>query len=197
MGRIQTSWEIAKRSWAVLRSDKSLAWFPVFSFLGSLAVVAGIGGLIALTGIDDSSTGNSLQPIGYVFIVIGYLLLAFVQTYFLAALVAGADTRLTGADSTVSGALQVANSRLHRLMPCGGVGHRVDHPQHARALRHRRADHRRARRPRGTSSPSTVPILVIEDIAIGPAFKRSKDLFKQTWVRTSSARPGSACSRSW
>ena len=27
----------------------------------------------------------------------------------------------------------------------------------------------------------TVPILVIEDIGIGPAFTRSKDLFKQTW----------------
>jgi len=39
MGRFQMSWEIAKRSWAVLRADKTLAWFPVLSALGSLVRV--------------------------------------------------------------------------------------------------------------------------------------------------------------
>ena len=34
MSRFQMSWEIAKRSWAVLRADKTLAWFPVLSALG-------------------------------------------------------------------------------------------------------------------------------------------------------------------
>ena len=100
MGRIQTSWEIAKRSWAVLRSDKSLAWFPIFSFLGSVAVVAAVGGLIWAAGIDDSANGDAMRPLGYVFIVFGYLGLALVQTYFLAALVAGADERLRGGRST-------------------------------------------------------------------------------------------------
>jgi hypothetical protein len=183
MGRIQTSWEIAKRSWAVLRSDKSLAWFPVFSFLGSLVVFAGIGGLVALTGIDDSANGNSLAPIGYVYIAIAYLLVAFVQTYFLAALVAGADTRLNGGNSTVSGALQVANSRLHRLMPWAVVSATV-----SIILSMLERYGIVGRIIAGLVGLAwnlvtflTVPILVIEDIAIGPAFKRSKDLFKQTW----------------
>ena len=117
MSRFQTSWEIAKRSWAVLKSDKTLAWFPVLSALGSLLVVAIIGGLIAVVGIDSKATGDSLQPIGWVLIVVAYLALAIVQTYFLAALVAGADQRLRGNDSTVRTALDIANSRLHRLLP--------------------------------------------------------------------------------
>src|SRR5436190_1446776 len=117
MNRFQTSWEMAKRSWAVLRSDKTLAWFPVFSFLGSLVVVGAFAGLVAATGLDKDGTKDSLAPIGYVFIALAYLGLAFVQTYFLAALVAGADARLQGRHSTVSTALQVANSRLHRLLP--------------------------------------------------------------------------------
>ena len=117
MGRLATSWEIAKRSWSVLRSDKSLAWFPVLSFLGSVVVVAVVGGLIALAGIDDSPNGESLAPFGWVLVVIAYIGLAIVQTYFLAGLVAGADERLRGGKSTVGGALQVANSRLHRLLP--------------------------------------------------------------------------------
>jgi hypothetical protein len=90
MSRFQTSWEIAKRSWAVLKSDKTLAWFPVLSAIGSLLVFAVFGGLIALMGIDSSSTGDSLQPIGWVLIVCTYLALAMVQTYFLAGLLAGA-----------------------------------------------------------------------------------------------------------
>jgi hypothetical protein len=54
MSRFQTSWEIAKRSWAVLRSDKTLAWFPVLSAIGSLLVIGVLGGLFAVAGIDDS-----------------------------------------------------------------------------------------------------------------------------------------------
>ena len=64
-----------------------------------------------LMGIDSSSTGDSLAPIGWVLIVVGYLALAMVQTYFLAALVAGADMRLRGNDSTVRAGLDIANSR--------------------------------------------------------------------------------------
>ena len=117
MSRFQTSWEIAKRSWAVLRSDKTLAWFPVLSAIGSLLVIGVLGGLFAVAGIDDSSTGSTLQPFGWVLIVVAYLALAMVQTYFLAGLVAGADQRLRGQNSTVRSALDIANSRLHRLLP--------------------------------------------------------------------------------
>src|SRR5215468_7092054 len=117
MGRFQMSWEIAKRSWAVLRSDKTLAWFPVLSALGSIAVFLVLGGLFLAAGIDDTASGASLQPIGYVLIVVAYLALAMVQTYFLAGLVAGADLRLRGNDSSVRSALEIANSRLHRLLP--------------------------------------------------------------------------------
>ncbi|MFI5047027.1 MAG: DUF6159 family protein [Acidimicrobiia bacterium] len=183
MGRIRTSWEIAKRSWSVLRSDKSLAWFPVFSFLGSVGVVAAVGGLIWAAGIDDSANGDALQPLGYVFIVFGYLGLALVQTYFLAALVAGADERLRGGNSTVRGALDVANARLHRLMPWAIVSATVSI---ALSMLERygvvgRIIASLVGLAWNLVTFLTVPILVIEDIGIGHAFTRSKDLFKQTW----------------
>ncbi|MET0894421.1 MAG: DUF6159 family protein [Acidimicrobiia bacterium] len=183
MNRIAASWEIAKRSWAVLRSDKSLAWFPIFSFLGSVAVFAVIGGLIALMGIDDSSTGSSLKPLGWVLIVIAYLALAFVQTYFLAALVAGADQRLQGRNSTVSSALQVANSRLHRLLPWAAVSATVSIV--ISMIERQGIIGQVIARLVGLAwnlvTFLTIPILVIEDIGVGAAFTRSKDLFKQTW----------------
>src|SRR5690242_6295439 len=184
MSRFQMSWEIAKRSWAVLRADKTLAWFPVLSALGSLAVIAALGGLFLAAGIDDSANGASLQPIGYVLIVIAYLALAMVQTYFLAALVAGADQRLRGNDSTVRTALDIANSRLHRLLPWAVVTATVTMILQAIEERFGIVGTIVARLVGLAWNLVTflvVPILVLEDLGVGDALKRSKDLFKKTW----------------
>jgi hypothetical protein len=184
MSRFQTSWEIAKRSWAVLKSDKTLAWFPVLSALASLVVFAVIGGLIAVAGIDSKSTGDSLQPIGWVLVVVAYLALAMVQTYFLAGLVAGADLRLRGNDSTVRTALDVANARLHRLLPWAIVTATVTMILQAIEERFGIV----GRIVAGLVGLAwnlvtflVVPILVLEDLGVGDALKRSKDLFKKTW----------------
>ncbi len=184
MSRFQTSWEIAKRSWAVLRSDKTLAWFPVLSALGSLVVFGIIGGLFLVAGIDDSSTGTTLQPIGWVLIVVMYLALAMVQTYFLAGLVAGADQRLRGQDSTVRSALEIANSRLHRLLPWAIVTATVTMVLQAIEERFGIIGTIVARLVGLAWNLVTflvVPILVLEDLGVGDALKRSKDLFKKTW----------------
>jgi hypothetical protein len=184
MGRFQMSWEIAKRSWAVLRADKTLAWFPVLSALGSLAVFAVIGGLFLVAGIDDTPTGTSLQPIGWVLIVVMYLALAMVQTYFLAGLVAGADQRLRGQDSTLRSALEIANSRLHRLLPWAVVTATVTMVLQAIEERFGLIGTIVARLVGLAWNLVTflvVPILVLEDLGVGDALKRSKDLFKKTW----------------
>jgi hypothetical protein len=184
MSRFQTSWEIAKRSWAVLRSDKTLAWFPVLSALGSLVVIAVLGGLFLVAGIDDSSTGTTLQPIGWVLIVVAYIALAMVQTYFLAGLVAGADRRLRGQDSTLRSSLEIANSRLHRLLPWAVVTATVTMVLQVIEERLGVIGTIVARIVGLAWNLVTflvVPILVLEDLPVGPALKRSKDLFKKTW----------------
>jgi len=192
MSRFQTSWEIAKRSWAVLRSDKSLAWFPVLSALASVAVIAVLGGLIAVAGIDGSPTGDSLAPIGWVLIVVAYLALAFVQTYFLAGLVAGADMRLHGQDSTVRTALEVANSKLHRLLPWAIVSATVS--LIISMVERQGIIGRIIGSLIGLAwnliTFMTVPILVIEDLGVGAALKRSKDLFQHTWGENVIAQGG-------
>jgi uncharacterized protein DUF6159 len=184
MGRFQMSWEIAKRSWAVLRADKTLAWFPVLSALGSLVVIGVLGGLFAVAGIDDTSSGTSLQPIGWVLIVVAYLALAMVQTYFLAGLVAGADQRLRGQDSSLRSALEIANSRLHRLLPWAVVTATVTMILQAIEERFGIVGTIVARLVGLAWQLVTflvVPILVLEDLGVGDALKRSKDLFKKTW----------------
>ena len=183
MNRLQTSWEIAKRSWAVLKSDKTLAWFPVLSALGCAGVLVVCAGLFAVAGIDDSANGTALQPFGYVLIAFAYLGVAFVQTYFLAGLVAGADTRLHGGDSTVQSALAVANSKLHRLLPWAIVSATVS--AILNQLERQGIIGQIVASLVGMAwnlvTFLTVPILVIEDLGVGAALKRSKDLFKRTW----------------
>jgi hypothetical protein len=183
MTRFQTSWAIAKRSWAVLRSDKTLAWFPVLSFLASLVVVGIIAALVATMGLDKADTKDSLAPLGYVLIAVGYFGLAFVQTYFLAALVAGADERLRGGNSSVKGAIEVANSRLHRLLPWAIVTATVT--VILNQLERQGIVGRIIGSLIGLAwsvvTFLTIPILVIEDIGVGKALTRSKDLLKQTW----------------
>jgi hypothetical protein len=183
MTRFQTSWAIAKRSWAVLKSDKALAWFPVFSFLGSIAVFAVIGGLVAAAGLDHEGSKDSLAPMGWVFIAFGYLALALVQTYFLAALVAGADARLRGVNSNVSTAMAVANSRLHRLVPWAVVSATVS--LILNQLERQGIVGRIIASLIGLAwsliTFLTIPILVLEDVGVGAAFKRSGQLFKKTW----------------
>jgi hypothetical protein len=183
MNRLQTSWEIAKRSWAVLKSDKTLAWFPVLSALGSVSVVVACGALVAVAGVDDSANGTALQPLGWVFIALGYLGVAFVQTYFLAGLVAGADARLQGHDGTLRGALAVANSKLHRLLPWAIVSATVT--VILNQLERQGIIGQIIAAFVGIAwnliTFLTVPILVIEDLGVGAALRRSKDLFKRTW----------------
>src|SRR3954447_26694454 len=183
MTRLETSWQIAKRSWAVLKSDKSLAWFPVLSFVCSLLVLGVVAGLVAAVGVDSEGTKDAMQPVGWVIIGLGYLGLAFVQTYFLAGLVAGADRRLHGQDSTVKGALEIANSRLHRLLPWALVSATVSVV--IQQLERQGIIGQIVGAIVGLAwnliTFLTIPILVLEDVGIATAFKRSKDLFTKTW----------------
>jgi len=83
----------------------------------------------------------------------------------------------------VSGALQVANSRLHRLMPWALVSATVSII--LSILERYGIVGRIVASLVGLAwnlvTFLTIPILVIEDIGVGQAFTRSKDLFKQTW----------------
>ncbi|MFA5882852.1 MAG: DUF6159 family protein [Acidimicrobiia bacterium] len=112
MGRIQRSWYLGKLSWRVLRGDRTLAAFPVLTAIGALVVVGVFGGLIALTGIDDTDNGSSLAPIGWVLVVAMYLVAGIVITFFQAALSAGANERLDGRDSTVGTAMAKAGKQF-------------------------------------------------------------------------------------
>ena len=190
MTRFQTSWEIAKRSWAVLKSDKSLAWFPVLSVLASLAVFGVFGGLVArdrhrrhvdrhVAAADRLGAHRRRLP------------RAGVRADVLPRrprrrrrpAAARGRTPPCAARSTI------ANSRLHRLLPWAVVTATVTHDPQAIE---ERFGHRRPRSSpgssasRGTSSRSSP--------CRSSCSRTSASATRSSAPRTSSRRPGARTS---
>lgn len=117
MSKLANSWRLFTVSWGVLRADKSLAAFPVLGGIASVVVAGASAGLIWLTSFEDTttatgSTSTSFEPIGWVFVALTYLALAFVVVYFQAALTAAADRSLREEHTTVRDGLREANARI-------------------------------------------------------------------------------------
>jgi hypothetical protein len=191
MQRIRNSWELAKVSWSVLRADRSLAVFPFLSAIAGLIVVGIVAGLVAATGVN-SSHGGALKGIGYVFIAGGYIAAAFVTTYFLGALVHGANEALEGRHAELGECFRAANSRLHRILPWALV-------QASVSIIIRLLEDRA---PIGQIIASfidlgwavvtflTVPIIMLEDLGPIAALKRSGQLLRRSWGENLAAQVG-------
>lgn len=130
MGRFASSWELAKCSWGVLKTDKQLAAIPVFSFIATAVVVALFGGgayfTLDITDKVGQSDTVSATPVTWVVGIVGYLAITFVVTFFASVLVAGAYQRLTGQHPTLGTAFSQAGSRIGAIflwsMLTGTVG---------------------------------------------------------------------------
>jgi hypothetical protein len=197
MTRMQRSWGLAKSSWAVLKSEKTLLWMPVLSFIGSVIVV-GIFALAvwATLGKDTGLNGDTEYSTNVVTWVLGfctYVGVALVQTYFLAALCAGANERLQGRDTNLGMALGVAQSRLHRILPWAVVSATVSII--IEAIEERLGFLGRIigafiGAAWNVVTFLTVPIIVFEDLGPVNALKRSGHLLKQTWGENLMAQIG-------
>jgi hypothetical protein len=188
MSRFQRSLALGRASWSVLKSDRSLALYPVFSGLvsvGILIVLALVGW--ATKGSEVNAAGHTQYTASaatFVVVVVGYVALAFVQTYFLAGLVASSDQVLSGRPTTMKQGLAVASSRAGRILPWAIVQATISAVIQAIEERFGIV---------GTIIGSllgaawsvvtflSVPIIVFEDVGPVNALKRSGTLLKQTW----------------
>jgi Family of unknown function (DUF6159) len=197
MTRMQRSWALAKASWGVLKSEKGLLWLPVLSFLASL-VVLGVFSLAiwATVGKDTGVSGDTGYSTNVATWVLGacmYVGIAFSQTYFLAALCAGANERLQGRDTTIGTALAVANSRLHRILPWAIVSATVS--VIIQAIEERfgflgQIIGGLVGAAWNVVTFLTIPIIVFEDVGPVTALKRSGTLLKKTWGENLMAQIG-------
>lgn len=106
MDRIRRGWSLTKQSWAVLRSDRSLAAFPVLGALSTILLAAAFGLPSLLLFQDDSNV------LGTILAAVGIYVVTFAGVFFNVALAAAAVQVLDGHDATVASGVAVARGNL-------------------------------------------------------------------------------------
>jgi hypothetical protein len=192
MGKFSRSWELVKQSFAILRSDKQLMLFPVFSAIACLIVTAVIatGGTLAMMPAFASAaaSGERFNPSQSPIFLLGmfslYVANYFVMVFFNVALVGVANSRLMGGTWTFRDGLELAWARKGTILQWALVAATVG--MILRTLEERMGlIGRLIMRIIGIAWTLAcyfvVPVLAFEDLSPIEAFKRSSKLFRDTW----------------
>lgn len=178
--KFSRSWELAKASAAVLRSDKELMVFPVISAIATLGVLATF--LVPMIGWRVFQHGFGVS--GAIWVFLFYFCQYTVIIFFNCALVGAAMIRLEGGDPTLADGINAAKSRLTAILGYAAIAATVG----LILKRLKDDDHFLVRLLGGGLGTAwtlatflVVPVLVSQ--AVGPvdALKRSASLLKRTW----------------
>lgn len=194
MGRFSRTLQLAGSSWRVLKADKELVLLPVLSLIATLAVAFSF--LWPIVSSCTDSVGQASCELGgtdYVVLAAAYVALAFVTIFFNAALVHAANERMEGGDPTVGSAIRGAMGRVHRILPWALVSATVS--VILRTIEERAGI--LGRIVAGIAGIAwslvtflVIPVLVVEDIGVVDAVKRSGAMFKRTWGENVIAQVG-------
>ncbi len=175
---ISRSFGLAKSSFRVLQADKELLLLPVIS--AAAAILTLLITVLPLTLASDSI------PTG-VFVVVlflVYLALAYITIFFSAALIHGANERLSGGDPTVSSAIAGATARAGAILPWAIVSATVS--LIIRGIRSN--DNFVAKIIAGLLAAAwasvtflILPMIVIDGLTFGEASKQAKATVRERW----------------
>lgn len=115
MGRLQNSISIFKQSLAILRSNPSLAIFPVISSIAVVIASIPFALPLILTTVNSGSH-PVLGTMHYILGAVSYFVTYAVIIFFNTGLVACADKTMRGEPASVSDGIQVALARLPKIL---------------------------------------------------------------------------------
>lgn len=192
MGKFSRSWELVKQSFAILRSDKQLMLFPVFSAIACLivtAIIATSGTLVMMPAFASAAASGehfnpSQSPVFLLGIFTLYVANYFVMVFFNVALVGVANSRLMGGTWTFRDGIELAWARKGTILQWALVAATVG--VILRSLEERlgligRLIMRIIGIAWTLACYFVVPVLAFEDRTPIEAFKRSSKLFRDTW----------------
>ena len=190
MGRIGRSIRLMKESYRVLMQDKEMLLLPVISGLLVLLVTASFVVPIFLLGEGvEEESGVLWTIVGLAYYIVTYT----IGIFFQAAVVAGANERMSGGDPTLGSALGAAAKHLGSIVAWGVVAGTVGMIIRSIQERSELVGRIVAGLVGAAWSLATffiVPVLVLEGVGMGAAFKRSWALFKETWGEQIGGRIG-------
>lgn len=183
MGRLRRSWQLAKASWGVLRSDRELLVFPLVSFLALLLVLASFAVPFFLVGGLTNAQGDynpGAIVVGFLFYVVSYA----VAFYFNTGLIGAAMIRLNGGDPTVRDGFRIASSHLPAIIGYALIAATVG--MILRALSERAGFIGQivigiVGFAWSIATFMVVPVIVVEGLGPIAAVKRSGSLVGKTW----------------
>jgi hypothetical protein len=183
-GSISRSWELAKGSFRVLRSDKELLIFPFLSFIALVIVSISFFLPFYLVGGVTSAENGEMNIASYVVAFLFYVVAYTVTFFFQTALVGAAMIRLDGGDPTVGDGLRIAFSRLPKIIVYAVIAATV-------GMILRWISERAGIVGQivggilgfawSIATFLVVPVLVVENVGPLEAIKRSTGYLKRTW----------------
>lgn len=189
VGRLANSWGIVKASGRVMWQDKGLMVFPVLSFLASAVTVALITGVAQAQGLLPNifDAQGHVRPLAFVLAGLSYFILACIQVFFGAAVVAGASQRLAGKDPSIASSLAATGRRAGRLLAWAAVTATVS--VILQLIRERGGLVGRWFAGLGgmawaLATYFVIPVLLFEEVPVGRSVGRAGSLFKGTWGET-------------
>jgi hypothetical protein len=179
--KFSRSWELVKASASVIRSDKELLLFPVFSGLAAMLVI----GTFAIPTVAFRLLENGAGPVGYVLGFLLYLCLYFITFFFNAALVGAALIRLEGGDPTVADGFAAARAHIVPILGYAAIAATVGMVLQSLKNKENNLIVRMFASGLGVAwtlaTFLVVPVLVVENVGPIDALKKSVDLLKRTW----------------
>jgi len=112
MERFGRSWDMVKACFGVLRDDKELLLFPVFSGISAILVLATFALPLLFARVFD----NGLVPLNWIVGFLFYLCQYTVIFFFNSALVGAALLRLRGGNPTFSDGIAVAMQNIGSIL---------------------------------------------------------------------------------
>jgi len=192
MGKFSRSWQLVKQSFAILRSDKQLMLFPVFSAISCFvltSIIATGGAFLMLPARAAAiAAGERFNPNQSPMFLLGmftlYVVNYFVIVFFNVALVGVANSRLMGGTWTFRDGIELAWERKGTILQWALVAATVG--VILRTLEERlgligRLIMRLIGIAWTLACYFVVPVLAFEDLTPIDAVKRSAKLFRDTW----------------
>jgi hypothetical protein len=187
--RISNSWQLVKASWAVLRADKELMFFPIISAITMIIILLVFFiPFAALTGIMSGAVGRSGNDsggiVGVVIAFVFYVIVYSVNIFFNVALVGAAMIRLDGGDPTFNDGLKIARDRFPVILQYAIISATVG--MVLQYLRERAGFLGSILGWLGglawnVTTFLVVPILAVKNVGPVDAIKESAALLKKTW----------------
>ncbi len=187
--RLSYTWELMRASGSVLKRDKALVLFPLFSGIACLLVLASF---IAPLFVADTHwlrasfehPSQQQKVLAWVYLFAFYFVNYFVITFFNVAIVACAVSRLAGGEPTFGGGLREAFSRIHLIAGWALLSATVGLLLKLIETQNKKVGHLIASVLGAAWTIMTflaVPVLVVENKGPIASLKESASLLRKTW----------------